>query len=73
MVCQVFLYEYCPPTEYIYQSPGRFFAANELKAMLAHVLLTYDLKMTDTARDTHFGINTIPDTKAEVWFRKRRV
>ena len=54
-------------------SPGRFFAVNELKAMLAHVVLTYDLKMTDIPQDTRSGINIVPDMNAEVWFRKRRV
>ena len=26
-------------------SPGRFFAANQLKAILAHIVLNYDLKI----------------------------
>ena len=41
--------------------------------MLAHVVLTYDLKMTDIPQDTRSGINIVPDMNAEVWFRKRRV
>jgi len=30
--------------------PGRFFAVNELKAMLAYVLLNYDIKLVDGNR-----------------------
>ncbi|KAF8513190.1 cytochrome P450 [Gautieria morchelliformis] len=52
--------------------PGRFFAVNELKAMLAHIVLTYDLKMTDTPRYMHIGPNVTPDPKVEVLFRKRQ-
>lgn len=54
-------------------SPGRFFAASELKAMVAHVVLTYDIMMTDKPHTTWIGINRIPDKNAEVLFRKRRV
>jgi hypothetical protein len=28
-------------------SPGRFFAANELKALFAHLVVTYDMKFED--------------------------
>jgi hypothetical protein len=28
-------------------SPGRFFAATELKALLAHMVVTYDMKFED--------------------------
>jgi hypothetical protein len=28
-------------------SPGRFFAANEVKALLAHMVVTYDMKFED--------------------------
>ncbi|KAJ7215153.1 cytochrome P450 [Mycena rebaudengoi] len=44
--------------------PGRFFAATELKAMLAHVVMNYDVKLDESA-------NGIPNTKAKVYFRKR--
>ncbi|TDL14450.1 cytochrome P450 [Rickenella mellea] len=56
--------------------PGRFFAANELKAMLAHVLLTYDFRMEiDGIRPLDTGIfaNTLPDPKARMLFRRRIV
>ena len=28
---------------HLYSSPGRFFAINELKALLAHIIVTYDI------------------------------
>ena len=55
-------------------SPGRFFAANELKAMMAHMLLTYDFKLeVDGVRpkDLHFASARIPNTKAKILFRRR--
>ena len=30
-------------------SPGRFFTAKELQSMLAHVVVTYDMKLEDNA------------------------
>ena len=56
-------------------SPGRFFAASELKAMLAHVVVTYDIK-SDTPgkmpRERWFGAALAPDHTAEVLIRKRQ-
>jgi len=58
----------------IYTSPGRFFAAVELKTMLAHVLLNYDIKMAnDAGRPPNITIASemMPDPSAKVLFRKR--
>jgi len=55
--------------------PGRFFAAMELKYMLAHVLLNYDVKMANgqgRPANWTFGSLAMPNSKAEVMFRKRR-
>ena len=52
-------------------SPGRFFATNEVKAMLAYVLLNYDIKMAKRPSELWFGFSSIPDPTAEVMFRKR--
>jgi len=54
-------------------SPGRFFAANELKAMMAHILLNYDVKLAGDARPKNFWFQgfSSPSTNAEVLFRKR--
>ena len=56
-------------------SPGRFFAAYELKAMMAHLVLTYDVKMEEEGvvpQSLRFFFNTTPNPKAEVLFRRRQ-
>ncbi|TFK68396.1 cytochrome P450 [Pluteus cervinus] len=55
--------------------PGRFFAVNEMKAMLAYILLNYDIKLEEgkgRPEPMWFGGNSIPDRKAHVLFRKRK-
>ena len=55
-------------------SPGRFFAVNELKTMLAHVVVTYDVKLEDNAArppSLRFGPVILADPCAKVLFRKR--
>ena len=42
--------------------------------MLAHVVVTYDVKFADNAmrpRPLHFATTLIPDPNAEVMFRRR--
>ncbi|KAJ7202453.1 cytochrome P450 [Mycena rebaudengoi] len=56
--------------------PGRFFAATELKAMLAHVVMNYDVKLDESADgvrppDMPVGYSRVPNTTAKVYFRKR--
>jgi len=56
--------------------PGRFFAANELKVMLAHLIITYDVKLeNEGVRPPNFWFATacIPNRTGEVLFRKRRI
>ncbi|KAJ6631929.1 cytochrome P450, partial [Mycena sp. CBHHK59/15] len=56
--------------------PGRFFAATELKAMLAHVVLNYDVRLEhEGARpaDRSFATIRVPNRNAKVWFRKRGI
>ncbi|THH27901.1 hypothetical protein EUX98_g6286 [Antrodiella citrinella] len=58
-----------------YDSPGRFFAANELKAMLAHLVLTYDIKMENEGvipPPFNFGMKMIPNPKGEIMYRRRK-
>ena len=54
-------------------SPGRFFAVNMIKVMMAHVVLTYDIMMSELPQIQWFGLARIPDNSAEVLFRKRRI
>ncbi|KAG8219260.1 cytochrome P450 [Butyriboletus roseoflavus] len=54
--------------------PGRFFAATELKSMLAHIVVTYDVKLADNAtppRTLHFATALMPDPRAKLMFRRR--
>jgi len=54
--------------------PGRFFAANEVKALLAHILVTYDFKVEEgkrAPRTRYIGSMLVPE-KANVMFRKRQ-
>ena len=56
-------------------SPGRFFAANELKAMLAFIVLNYDLKLANDGprpENRCFGASVIPDPSADIMIRKRQ-
>ncbi|CCM00817.1 uncharacterized protein FIBRA_02859 [Fibroporia radiculosa] len=69
-------------TEYIlfghgrHACPGRFFAVNELKAMLAHILLTYDVRLEGkegVLPPARFvGGSLVPDMEAQVLFRRRQ-
>ena len=57
-----------------FSSPGRFFAVNELKAMLAHILMTYDVKLPEnTPRPPNIWFQTTcsPNPYASLLFRKR--
>ena len=54
--------------------PGRYFAACELKLMLAHVVTTYDVKLeVEGVRPADMWVMTscVPNQKANVLFRKR--
>ncbi|KAK7054327.1 hypothetical protein VNI00_003520 [Paramarasmius palmivorus] len=54
--------------------PGRFFAANELKLMLAHILINYDVKFKGDAGYPSpfiFAGTIVPNQSAKVMFRKR--
>jgi hypothetical protein len=56
-------------------SPGRWFAATELKTMLAHLVMTYDVKLKDEGRrpaNQWIGASFIPNLSAKVLFRKRQ-
>ena len=56
-------------------SPGRFFAVNEMKLMLAFILLRYDVKTKDgkCPEATKFMGFLLPPTKAEILFKKRSI
>ncbi|KAK4130390.1 cytochrome P450 [Trichocladium antarcticum] len=52
--------------------PGRFFAANELKLILAHLVLNYDIAIQGSRPpNVWFGLNRAPPFQATVRIRKR--
>jgi len=68
--------EYLPFGHGQHACPGRFFAVTEVKMMLAYILLNYDVKLENEGvrpPNVLIGDIVMPDTKAEVMFRKRRI
>ncbi|ESK94791.1 cytochrome p450 [Moniliophthora roreri MCA 2997] len=56
--------------------PGRFFAAVELKALVSHTLMMYDLKFDDGVTMPNiewFAATSTANRKGEVMFRKRKL
>ncbi|KAJ7617183.1 cytochrome P450, partial [Roridomyces roridus] len=56
--------------------PGRFLAATEIKTILAHMLINYDIKAeVDGVRpkDVWFGIMRMPSLEGRIMIRKRKV
>ena len=56
-------------------SPGRFFASSELKAVLAYVVMNFDLKFEHSGErpeNVWFGPNVVPAPDAKVMFRRRQ-
>ncbi|KAM0186729.1 hypothetical protein ACHAPI_011580 [Fusarium lateritium] len=52
--------------------PGRFFASNEIKMMIAYALLHYDIgHLAERPRNTWIAQNRIPPMKATLKIRKR--
>ncbi|KAI9571035.1 cytochrome P450 [Boletus coccyginus] len=54
--------------------PGRFFVANELKSMLAHIVMSYDVKMEDDKTQSkrfRTGLRMSPNPAAKILFRRR--
>jgi cytochrome P450 len=53
--------------------PGRFFAASELKLMLAYILMNFDLEMLDTRpQGKWIGVLRVPATGASIRVRKKK-
>ncbi|KAJ7918489.1 hypothetical protein B0H13DRAFT_1607297 [Mycena leptocephala] len=53
--------------------PGRFFAVNEMKLIMSHVIMTYDFKLKDGVRPEDEWVAVIggANSTAEVMFRRR--
>ncbi|PBK90665.1 cytochrome P450 [Armillaria gallica] len=53
------------------QCPGRFFAVNELKALMSYVLLNFDVKLDKFPTPVWLYEYQMPNTTSKVLFRKR--
>ncbi|KAK0212153.1 cytochrome P450 [Desarmillaria ectypa] len=51
--------------------PGRFFAVNEIKALLSYILLNFDVKMDKVPPPGWFLSDQFPNRSSKVLFRKR--
>ncbi|OQD60165.1 hypothetical protein PENPOL_c027G03353 [Penicillium polonicum] len=58
----------------VHACPGRFFAANETKIMLLHLLLKYDWKLQSGGRPPNIenGVESITDPRVQILFRSRK-
>jgi len=58
-------------------SPGRFFAVNEVKALLSYLILNYDFKLPGDSMTVpepiYFMSNRAPNMTAKVLFKRRKV
>lgn len=54
--------------------PGRFFAANEVKIALAHLLLKYEWKLPEGSnfKPMPYGMSFLPDPTATLLIRRRK-
>lgn len=54
--------------------PGRFFAANEIKIALCHLILKYDWKLPEGTRPRPvvYGMGLLPDPAARLLVRRRK-
>ncbi|KAK3385238.1 cytochrome P450 [Podospora didyma] len=54
--------------------PGRFFAANEIKMILANALLMYEIRLVEGVKERYpnilFGSGSMPDPTKELLFKK---
>ncbi|KAM0387510.1 hypothetical protein ACHAPZ_009317 [Fusarium culmorum] len=57
----------------IHACPGRFFAANEIKIALCHMLLKYDWKLPEgvVPKSKAIGTNFLPDREAKLMVKRR--
>ncbi|KAI8990628.1 cytochrome P450 [Trametes punicea] len=56
--------------------PGRFFASNELKSLLAFIILNYDMKLSGDGsrpKNIYLALTVIPAPKGKILFKKREV
>ena len=54
--------------------PGRYFASAEIKIILAHIVMTYDVRLVEDARPPDLFVmnGVLPNPAAKVYFRRRQ-
>jgi cytochrome P450 len=53
--------------------PGRFFAANEIKLLLAHLILSYDFEpVEERPKNKWFGLSRVPPMKTMIRVKRRK-
>lgn len=61
----------------LHACPGRFFAANEIKVLLCHLLLKYDIRMIDgyvpRPRVSGFHVNVDPEARLSIRRRQEEI
>ncbi len=60
-----------PQVDIFVCSPGRFFAVNELKALMSYILLNFDVKLDKFPTPVWLYENQMPNSASKVLFRKR--
>ncbi|CZT21185.1 related to cytochrome P450 monooxygenase (lovA) [Ramularia collo-cygni] len=58
----------------IWACPGRFFAAAEIRVVMAYCLMNYDLRVVPGEQkpgQVHYGLATLPDGERSIEFRQR--
>lgn len=60
-------------------SPGRFWAASEMKAMMAHLIINYDIgpgpdwvSPNASPPPQNFGVSLVPDPTKHIMIRRRK-
>jgi cytochrome P450 len=59
----------------IWACPGRFFAAAQIKVVMAYLIMNYDMMVKPGEKkpgQVHYGLATLPDAEASILFRKRK-
>lgn len=54
--------------------PGRFFASNEIKILLVHLLTKYDFKFPESQgkpKALEIGVSMAPNPKSEIMYKRR--
>ncbi|KAH9923131.1 cytochrome P450 [Epithele typhae] len=67
--------EYLPFGHGRHACPGRFFASNELKVLIAYIILNYDFKLaagaTTRPENLYIDDSVVPNPTVEIMFRRR--